>query len=215
MNILCLGDIVGRPGREALDKQLKALKKEYDIDFTVINGENSAGGSGITSRIANHFFRIGCDVITLGDHTWDQREVISYLNKEKRILRPANYSDDTPGRGYCIQELGNGLQVGVINLMGRVFMKYPLPCPFRTLEKIVQEIRLKTNIITDLGMSGPYDSVIGQNKEKIIERFLTSRPVQFEVASKDARLSGIVVDVDEETGKAISIQRIQRKVELD
>ncbi|MFT5170146.1 MAG: metallophosphoesterase (TIGR00282 family) [Candidatus Omnitrophota bacterium] len=259
MNILCLGDVVGKPGRSALNESLKALKEELAIDFTVVNAENAAGGAGVTTRIAKQFLHVGCDVLTLGDHTWDQRDLESYLDTADSVVRPINFPEGTPGKGYCIKELDNGIKVGVVNVMGNVFMKYNLPCPFRALEKIAAEIRKVTPIIvvdmhaettsekvaighfidgkvsvlvgththiqtadekvlpngtayiTDLGMTGPYDSVIGQRKDRIIKRFLTSMPTKFQVAENDVIIHGIVATVDEKTGKATAIKRVQKK----
>ena len=258
MNILCIGDIVGKPGREAVEGLLAGLKKEFEIDFAVVNAENAAGGSGLTSRIADELLKAGCDVLTLGDHVWDQKDLEGYLDKTDAVLRPANFPDGTPGRGWCVKKLPSGQSVGVVNLLGRVFMRYHLECPFRTLERIVAEIRRETPVIivdmhaeatsekvalghfvdgkvsavvgththiqtadekilprgtayiTDLGMTGPYDSVIGQGKEDIIKRFLTSRPVKFQVAENDIVVHGAVINVDERLGTARNITRIQR-----
>lgn len=258
MNILCVGDIVGKPGRAALEGLLENIKQEFNIDFTIVNAENSAGGSGITSKIAKHFFELGCDVLTLGDHVWDQKEIEGYLDEEEFIVRPANFPDGAPGKGWCIKTTSSGIKIGVVNMMGRVFMRYHVECPFRVLEAIVEEISQQTpNIIvdmhaeatsekvalghfmdgrvsaifgththiqtadekvlpkqtayiTDLGMTGPHDSVIGQNKENIVERFLTSLPVRFSVAKDDVWFQGIVVDVDEATGRARGIVRVQK-----
>ena len=249
MNILCIGDIVGKPGRLALADLLEGTKAEYKVDFTVVNAENSAGGSGLTSRIAQELFDMGCDVLTLGDHVWDQKEMQTYLPTADRVIRPANFPEGAPGNGWCIRETPKG-KVGVINLLGRVFMRYSVECPFKTLERIVNEIRKETPIIildmhaeatsekmaiahfidgkvsgvvgththiqtadekilpngtayiTDLGMSGPYDSIIGQSKENIIERFLTSIPIKFHVAQNDVSVHGVVIELDEKTGKA-------------
>lgn len=258
MNILCVGDIVGKPGRAALEGLLKDIKQEFSIDFTIVNAENSAGGSGVTSRIAKHLFELGCDVLTLGDHVWDQKEVESYLDEEEFIVRPANFPNGAPGRGWCIKTTSSGIKVGVVNMLGRVFMRYQVGCPFRALESIVEEISQQTPIIivdmhaeatsekvaighfmdgrvsaifgththiqtadekvlpkqtayiTDLGMTGPHDSVIGQNKENIVQRFLTSLPVRFSVAQEDVWLNGMVVDIDEATGRARGIVRVQK-----
>ena len=260
MKILCVGDIVGEPGREALQKLLPGLKEEFNIDLTIVNGENSAGGSGITPRLANELFKYGCDVLTTGDHVWDKQDIKGFLNETPKIIRPANFPDGTPGKGFCIVDLPGGKKVAIINLLGRVFMRYNVNCPFREAEGIIERLKgvnvivvdmhaettsekramglfldgkvsavvgTHTHIqtadeavlaegtayITDLGMTGPHDSVIGQNKRNIIERFLTSMPMKFEVATDDIRLNGVVIDVDEETGKARSIQRIQRRIE--
>lgn len=258
MNILCIGDIVGKPGREALEGLLSDLKKELEIDFVVVNAENAAGGAGLTPRIADDLLKAGCDVLTLGDHVWDQKDLEEYLDKTDAVLRPANFPDGTPGRGWCVRKTASGQSVGVVNLLGRVFMRYHLDCPFRALERIVSEIHKETPVIivdihaeatsekvalghfidgevtavvgththiqtadekilprgtayiTDLGMTGPYDSVIGQAKEDIIKRFLTSRPVKFQVAENDVIVHGALIKIDEKSGKAKKITRIQR-----
>lgn len=258
MNILCIGDIVGRPGRELLAKELANLKEMHAIDFVIVNGENAAGGSGILPKHAKEFFALGVDAITLGDHVWDKAEIGAYLEETQAIIRPANFPAGAPGRGWTVVKAKNGVKVGIINLLGRSFMRYNVNCPFRTLDEILKELtplaevivldmhaettsekvamghysdgRLSamfgththiqtadekilpkgTAYITDLGMSGPYDSVIGQNKEKILKRFLTSLPVKFEVAEGDVKLCGVVINVDEKQGKAKSISRLQQ-----
>ncbi len=260
MKILCIGDLVGKSGRKLLEGLLDGLKKELSLDFIIVNAENAAGGSGITPRIANQLFRLGCDVITLGDHVWDHQEINAYLDEKENIIRPANFPEGTPGKGWCVAKTVSGAKIGVINLLGRVFMRYNTECPFRALEKIAEHIRKETHIIlvdfhaeatsekvamgffidgkvsavfgththiqtadekilprgtayiTDAGMSGPYDSVIGQHKEKIIKRFLTCIPARFEVAKDDSCLHGVVVDIDDQTGLARNITRIQRKI---
>jgi metallophosphoesterase (TIGR00282 family) len=260
MNILCIGDIVGRPGREVLGKVLKDLKKEHSVDFTIVNAENASSGSGLIPKNAEEILLYGADVLTMGDHVWDKKEIYPYLNEQPHIIRPANFPDGAPGRGYTIAKARNGTNVGVINLLGRTFMRYNVSCPFRAAEHIAAELRKTTGVIvldmhaettsekvaighfidgkvsivfgththiqtaderilpngtayiTDLGMSGPQDSVIGQDKGKIIERFLTSMPQKFEVAEGAATIQGIVVDVDEHTGIARRITRIQRGV---
>ncbi len=234
MKILCLGDIVGKPGRKAVEVLLPGLKEEYSLDLVLVNAENAAGGSGLTSRIAKNLFNMGCDVISLGDHVWDQKELEEYLKESDKVIRPANFPEDVPGKGWCIVETSSGKKVGVINVLGRVFMRYSLNCPFRTTEALVAEIKKETNIIVvDIhaeatsekvamghfvdgtvsavfGMVGPYDSVIGQDKERIISRFLKCMPIKFQVAENDVKLCGVIVDIDDETGKANSIVRIQR-----
>ena len=261
MNILCIGDIVGKPGRNAIAGLLRDLREEFRIDFVVANAENAAGGSGLTSRIAKQLFKDGCDVLTLGDHAWDQKELEEYLKQTDAVLRPANFPEGAPGMGWCVKETPLGFKIGVINLLGRVFMRYHIECPFRTLKSIVEQIRRQTPVIvvdmhaeatsekvaighfvngevsavvgththiqtadeqilsgatayiTDLGMTGPYDSVIGQRKEDIVKRFLTSLPIRFEVAKEDIKLNGVVIDVDERTGRARRITRLQRPFE--
>ncbi len=261
MNILCIGDIVGRPGRNAVKDLLAGIAAEFEIDFVIANAENAAGGFGLTTRIANEIFDMGCHFITLGDHVWDKLEIAEYLAKTDHMVRPANFPQGTPGRGWSVVETPAGKKIGVISLLGRIFMRYNVDCPFRTLQTAVEEMRRETPIIvvdmhaeatsekvalgsfidgkvsavvgththiqtadekilpqgtayiTDLGMSGPYDSVIGQNKDIIIKRFLTSMPNKFEVATEDVWLHGAVIAVDEETGKAQNITRIKRRKE--
>ncbi len=123
MNILCIGDIVGKPGRHALEGLLSDIKKEFSIDLTIVNAENAAGGSGVTEKIAKQFFAKGCDVLTMGDHIWDQKELEEYLNEEEYLIRPANFPEGAPGRGWCIKTTSSGAKVGVVNMMGRVFMR--------------------------------------------------------------------------------------------
>jgi hypothetical protein len=262
MKILCIGDIVGQPGRDAVKELLPELKKELELDVVVANAENAAAGFGVTPRLANQLFESGCNVLTLGDHTWDKQELMPYLSEnEDRIIRPANFPADVPGKGWCLYESRSGYKIGIINLLGRVFMRYNVDCPFRKLEEILQQIRKQTNIIvvdmhaeatsekvalghfangkisaivgththvqtadekvlsggtaylTDLGMTGPHDSVIGQNKEKIIKRFLTSLPERFEIAQGDVILNAALIDIDEDSGRARSISRIQRRLQ--
>ncbi len=258
MNVLCIGDIVGSPGRRAVKEGISILRQKIGIDFVIANAENAAGGSGLTPKIALQLFEMGCDVLTLGDHVWDQKTLEPYLCEADYVLRPANFPDIAPGKGYCIKKTSTGLKVGVINILGRVFMRYNLDCPFRYLEKIAEEIKQQTNIIivdmhaeatsekvaighfidgkvsavvgththvqtadekilpnatayiTDLGMTGPQDSVIGQNKENIIRRFLSSMPVKFNVAKNNIQLQGVIISIDEYTGKARQITRIQQ-----
>ncbi|MBF0533207.1 MAG: TIGR00282 family metallophosphoesterase [Candidatus Omnitrophica bacterium] len=261
MKILCIGDIVGKPGRAAVESLLKIMKPERGIDAVVANVENAASGSGVTSRLAKHFLRMGCDVLTAGDHIWDQKEVEKYLKEEPRLLRPANFPPGAPGNGWGIYSIPGGPKVAVVSLLGRVFMRYAVDCPFRAWQRIYEEIRRETPVIivdfhgeatsekiafghfvdgqasvvfgththiqtadaqilpkgtayiTDTGMTGPYDSVIGQSKENIIQRFLLSMPVKFTVASGDIRLSGILADIDAATGKARGIERVSQKYE--
>ena len=146
MRILCVGDIVGEAGRKALEELLPGIKDEFQIDFVVVNGENAAGGAGLTPRIAEQLMRAGTDVLTLGDHVWDRPELVEYLNEKDHIVRPANFPVDTPGKGWCIAKTRNGAKIGVINLLGRVFMRYNVDCPFRKLEDILSEIKQETSI---------------------------------------------------------------------
>jgi metallophosphoesterase (TIGR00282 family) len=232
------------------------MRKNGEVDVVVVNGENAAGGSGITENVARELFSFGCDVITLGDHCWDKRDVYPYLNSEPHIIRPANFPSEAPGRGMCVIEL-NGVKIAVIALLGRTYMKYMTNCPFRVLDaslaaiggvkvilvdmhaeatsekvamgwyadgRVSAVLGTHTHIqtadekvlpkgtayITDVGMTGPYDSVIGQIKERIIARYLTGLPNKFEVAAQEATLCGVVVDIDQGNGLARSITRIQR-----
>lgn len=262
MKILCLGDIVGRPGRDALLNCLPQIRKDHAIDAVIVNAENAAGGSGLTTKFANQFLEGGCDVLTLGDHVWDQKDLESFLDESPQIVRPANFPAGAPGKGSCIWEVG-GVKIGVINLLGRTFMRYLVECPYRMARELIDEIKQQTSVIvvdfhaettsekvamghyldghasivfgththiqtaddviledgtayiTDLGMSGPYDSVIGQEKEMIIKRFLTSRPAKFQVAKNRVLLCGIIVDVDPQSGKATRIQRLQHAYQPD
>ncbi len=259
MNILCVGDIVGEPGRNLLEELLPKIAREFNLDAVIVNAENSAGGFGLTGKIADDLLAIGCDCLTLGDHVWDKREMTEYLVNTSRVIRPANFPQGAPGQGWSIIRTKAGEKIGVINLLGRVFMRYNVDCPFKTLKSIVETIRKETKIIivdmhaeatsekvaigfyidgevsavvgththiqtadekilpkgtayiTDLGMTGPYHSVIGQKKEYIIERFLTSMPNKFEVAAEDVIVCGAVIEVDEKTGLAKKITRIQKK----
>lgn len=260
MNILCIGDIVGRPGREAVHQLLPQLREEYALDFVIANAENSAAGAGIIPKVAEELFSYGCDVLTTGDHIWDKKEVLDFLDKTPNLLRPANCQAQTPGKGFFVAETEQGKKIAVINLLGRVFIRYNVNCPFEAASKILEEVKGQTQIIvvdfhgeatsekiafghfidgkvsavfgththvqtaddkilpcgtgyiTDVGMTGPFDSVIGQKKENIIERFLTSMPSKFEVAEGDIGLNGVVFTLDDTTGKAMNIVRVQRRI---
>ncbi|MCL6520034.1 MAG: TIGR00282 family metallophosphoesterase [Armatimonadetes bacterium] len=257
MRLLFIGDIVGRPGREAVSQLLPALREEYSPDFIVANGENAAGGMGITKETAAEVFQSGVDVVTLGNHVWSKKEVYTYLDEEQRLLRPANYPVGAPGRGWNIYLTKSGIRIGVINLCGRIFMEN-LEDPFRTADAILLEIGQHTNLIfidfhaevtseksalgwyldgrvtgvlgththvqtaderilpggtafiSDVGMTGPIDSVIGVKKELIISRFITQMPTKFEIAEGKAMLSAVLVEADCSTGQALSVTRIQR-----
>ncbi len=259
MKILFIGDIVGRPGRQALSAQLDRLVDRHAVDLVVVNGENSAGGFGLTSEIGRELFNLGVHVITSGNHIWDKKEALDYIASEARVLRPANYPEGLPGRGAGVFSTPGGIRVGVINLEGRVFMNN-LDCPFRVADRLVAELRRETNLIlvdfhaeatsekvalahylagrvsavvgththvqtaderilpegtafiTDVGMSGSLDSVIGIRKELAIEKFLHQIPIRFEIAKNDPVLCAVVLDVAEDTGRARGIERIYQKV---
>lgn len=256
MKILCIGDIVGKPGRDAVLAHVPQLKASGKIDFVVANAENAAAGNGITEKLAKELFSAGCDVLTLGDHVWDKKDLYPYLKETPMIIRPINFSPEAPGHGVCVIETSQGIKVGVVCLLGRTFMKYSTDCPFRAIDKvlsnefkqisvIVVDIHAEatsekitmgyfldgkvsvvfgththvqtadetilskgTAYITDVGMTGPRDSVIGQKKELILERYWTGLPQKFEVADNQAILSGIIIDIDEQTGKAREIKRV-------
>jgi len=259
MKILFIGDIVGSPGRQAVQLLLGAMRKEYHLDFVVANAENAAGGSGITPRVANELFDSGVNVLTSGDHIWKKKEIFEIIDRDVRILRPINIPQGAPGRGYFIFEAPNGAKVGVINVQGRVFLE-ALECPFRSTMQAADEILKQTSIIlldvhaeatsekvalgwyldgkvsavlgththvqtaderilpkgtayiSDVGMTGSMDSVIGRRVEDVLGKFLSSVPRRLEVAEGNVQLQGAVVDVDEQTGKAISIVRVQKKL---
>ncbi len=256
MKILVIGDVVGKPGRDILAEKLRGLRESEKIDFVVANAENAAGGSGITPIIADELYGSGIDVITSGDHIWKKREIYEYLDHTDRLLRPLNYPKGAPGKGSTIIEIKNKIKVGVINLIGRVFMD-ALDCPFVRGMEEVERIRKITPVIivdihaeatsekvalgwyfdgkisaiigththvqtadekvlpggtaylTDSGMTGPVDSVIGRKKEQIIERFITQLPTRFEMATGDSEINGAIIDIDPETGKANYIKRVQ------
>jgi metallophosphoesterase (TIGR00282 family) len=257
-NILIVGDVVGSGGREILLRRLPDVVDEHRIDFTVVNGENAAGGFGITPKIADEMFLAGVHVITTGNHVWDKREVGDYILREPRLLRPANYPSGAPGNGSIVVSPGHGLRVAVLNLMGRVFMP-TIDCPFQTGRREVEELRRETSLIvvdfhaeatseksafgwyldgevtavvgththvqtadeqvlpggtafiSDVGMTGPYRSVIGINKEMAVRKFLNQMPARFETAGGPSVLSAVVVRADAETGKALEITRLQIK----
>jgi metallophosphoesterase (TIGR00282 family) len=257
LKILFIGDVVGRAGRQALSSRLHRLVDEHRVDLVVANGENAAAGFGLTANIVTELLDLGIDVITSGNHIWDKREICDYLDRQERLLRPANYPPGLPGRGAGIYSTSAGLQVGVVNLEGRVFMSN-LDCPFRAAEQLIEEMRRRTPIIlvdfhaeatsekmalgcyldgrvsavvgththvqtaderilpggtayiTDAGMTGSRDAVIGIRKELAIEKFLTQQPVRFEVAKKDPWLCGVLIEVDEKTGRALKVERIQQ-----
>jgi metallophosphoesterase (TIGR00282 family) len=257
MKILFIGDTVGKAGRTIVRQHLKDLQEEYQVDLTILNCENAAAGFGVTPKIADEFFDWGIDVLTSGNHIWDKKEIMPYLDENPRILRPANYPADNPGKGITLLKTRSGEQAAVLNLQGRVFMP-PTDDPFRVadaeLAKLPKDLKVifvdmhgeatsekvamgwyldgrvsavvgththiptadetilpgGTAFQTDVGMAGPFYSVIGVVKEDVIRRFLTSIPSSFESASQDARLNGVFVDVDSQTGKARRIERIHR-----
>jgi metallophosphoesterase (TIGR00282 family) len=255
LRLLFLGDIIGEPGRRAVIEMLPTLKSAWGLDFVVANGENVAAGRGITPKLAIDLLRCGIAVITTGDHVWDQKDVVSFIETEPRLLRPINYPEDTPGGGSIVLETAKG-KVGVINVQGRTFMLPALENPFRRVWAEVEQLRMQTPVIfvdvhaettsekialgrfldgkvsvvagththvqtadeqifpggtafiCDAGMCGPTESVLGREIQPIVQRFYTSMPINFPVARGEVKLHGLMVDIDEENGRAIAVQRI-------
>ena len=255
LTVICVGDVFGEPGRRAVESLLPRLRKQHGADLAIVNVENSAAGFGVTPAIAKSVLDHGADVMTSGNHIWDKKEIIEYIGKENLLLRPANYPAGTPGAGSIVVKAGPH-KVGVLNLMGRVFLP-SLDCPFRKADEEVARLRLETSIvvvdmhceatsesqamgwyldgrvsavvgthrhvqtaderllpkgtayITDLGMTGPTDSVIGVDPGLALQRFLTQMPNRFEPAKGPAALHGVVIRVDPDTGRGLSIERLR------
>jgi 2',3'-cyclic-nucleotide 2'-phosphodiesterase len=260
MNVLLIGDVIGRPGRQLLEMFLPPLIQEHNLDFIIANAENIAHGFGVTPDTADQLYRTGVNILTSGNHIWDKKEILEYISKENRLLRPANYPSNVPGKGYTITESRSGHKIGIVNLQGRIFMP-PCDDPFAIGMQIIERIRRETPIIfvdmhgeassekqamgwyldgkvsavygththvptaddrvlpagtayvTDIGMSGPYDSVIGNDKDQIIQKFLDQMPTRFEVAKENPILQAMLVQVNPENGHAIHMKRITRKGE--
>ncbi|PCI97810.1 MAG: TIGR00282 family metallophosphoesterase [Alphaproteobacteria bacterium] len=260
MRILFIGDIMGRSGREALEKYLPRLKKDLNVDVAIINGENAAHGRGITEKFCKDFYEYGADIITTGDHIWDQREILKYITRDPKLLRPANFPEQTtPGNGYYLHELAGGRKILVVNMLCRVFMP-PQDDPFACMEEILSEYRLglncnaifvdlhgeassekmafgqhfsgrisavigththiptadahimngRTAYMTDAGMSGDFDSVIGTRKETSIHRFIKKTPGEhFIPANENMMLCGALVVTNDNTGKALGIEPLR------
>ncbi len=258
MKLLFIGDIVGKVGRMTTKALLPVVVDRYKVDFVIANGENAAGGFGITDKIVTEILGYGIHVITTGNHVWDKKEFITQISKEDRLLRPLNYPPYVPGYGSIMYPLSNGEKVGVLNISGRVFMS-SIDCPFRIAKAEVEKLSNATKMIiidfhgeatsekiafgyfmdgkvsaivgththvqtadekilpggtayiTDVGMTGPENSIIGIEKEQVINRFLTNLPVRFETAKGEGIFSAVVVDINEKNGKATAIQRLQLK----
>ncbi len=256
MKVLFIGDIMGEPGRRVLLKHLHQVIQDHAIDLVIGNGENAAGGFGITQDIAEELFDLGLSAITLGNHAWDKREAIDYIQKEPRIIRPANYPDGVPGKGVCVIETVQGERLVILQLMGRVFMPM-VDCPFRVAERELsrwseasdcivvdmhaettsekmamgyfldgkvsavigththvqtadeQVLPLGTGYLTDAGMTGPVQSVIGMKPNLVIQKFLTQLPRRFEVASGPSVLSAAIIDINSTSGKSQKISRLR------
>jgi len=258
MKILIAGDIVGSPGRTVFAQTAIRLRQQGKIDFVIANAENAAGGRGLTPKLADELFAAGADILTLGDHAWDQRELIPYMDQNERVIRPGNFPPGCPGRGWVRVE-HDGLNITVINLVGRVFMN-PADCPFRAADQILKQlppgpqVRIVdihaeatsekiamgryldgrvtavvgththvptadegllpkgTAYITDLGMTGPQDSVIGRELEPVLKKFITGMPHRFDIAKNKVILEGVILQVDNQTGRAKNIKRVREKM---
>lgn len=255
MKILFIGDVVGSPGRDMVKEYLPKLKEKYRPNMTIINGENAAAGKGITEKIYKEFLVHGAQVVTMGNHTWDKKEIFEFIDSAKYMIRPANFPDGTPGNGIVYINI-NGKEIAVINLQGRTFLP-PLDDPFRKVDELIDEAKKRTSIIfldfhaeatsekqamgwyvdgrvsvvvgththtqtaderilpqgtgyiTDVGMTGPYDGILGVEKDAVIKRFLTNLPVRFETDTKGrTQLNGFLVTIDEKSGKTSRVERI-------
>ncbi|MBW8348944.1 TIGR00282 family metallophosphoesterase [Bacillus sp. IITD106] len=255
MDILFVGDVVGSPGREMIKEYLPLLKRKYRPHVTIVNGENAAGGRGITEQIYKQFLEAGANVVTLGNHAWDNKGIFEFIDTAKYLVRPANFPENTPGKGLIFIRL-NSIEVAVINLQGRTFMP-PLDCPFKKAEELIALAKKRTNIIfvdfhaeatsekqamgwyldgkvsavigththiqtadnrilpngtaylTDVGMTGPYDGILGMEKEAVIKKFITALPARFEVPKSGRKqLSACMINIDDQSGKALNIKTI-------
>lgn len=257
MNILVIGDIVGRPGRRAVKALLPVVRQEYQVDFVIANAENASGGRGLTGDVMEELLFTGIDVLTMGNHVWDNKDILRFIDYEPRLVRPVNYPAPCPGQGYHIYTAGFNTRIAVINASGRVFLP-PLDCPFSAVDEVLAEIKDKADItivdfhaeatsekvafgyyfdgrvqavlgththiqtsderilpqgtayITDLGMTGPYESVLGMKKEQVLEKFLTGRPVRLEVASGKVQLEGVLLNLDDHSYQVNKIMRISK-----
>jgi hypothetical protein len=256
VRLLFIGDIVGRLGRGLVTRGVRPLVRAHGVDLVIANGENAAGGAGITRENAEEIFKAGVDVITGGNHSWDKREILEVITRQPRLLRPANYPPGTPGSGSVLVDAADGTRVGVVNVMGRVFLS-TLDDPFAAAERevaalvehgaqvIVVDMHAETTsekialswcldgrvtavigththvqtaderilpqgtaCLTDVGMTGPHDGVIGMDRDGVIARFRTALPTRFETAGGDPRLHAVLVTADPATGRATAIERL-------
>lgn len=255
MNILVMADIVGRPGRRAVKGLLPGLQKEHNIDFVIANAENAAGGRGLTRQVMDELLTSGIDVLTMGNHVWDNKDIFNFVDDEFRLVRPVNYPPYCPGQGYHVYTGGINKKIAVINAMGRVFLP-PLDCPFRTVAEVIDEVKEQSDIIiidfhaeatseklamgyyfdgkvtavlgththiqtaderilpggtayiTDLGMTGPLESILGMEKEMVINKIIYQRPVRLEVASGTAILQGVILNIDDDSNQVLKIERV-------
>lgn len=258
MKVLFIGDIVGSPGRKAVKEYISELKREMPFDYCIANGENAAGGSGITNTVAQDLYKCGIDALTLGNHTWAKKEVINFIDSDTKLIRPANYPQELPGRGSVII----GGKLGIVNLLGRVYMD-SVDCPFKALERELEYLKSHVKVvildihaeatsekcalawhsdgrvsavlgththvqtaderilpcgtafITDVGMTGPYEGIIGVDRDIVLEKFRYCMPVRFELAKGDVQFNAVHLEIDEKTGRTISIKRISKVFNYD
>jgi len=261
MRLLFLGDVVGKPGRRAVVEAVPHLVATSGAEFVIANCENASGGVGVDPRAASELLKAGVDVLTSGNHIWAKRDIIDYLRDSDVLLRPLNFVSGSPGRGFTVKRSRSGVEVGVVNLIGRVFMGN-YDCPFRAVDAALETLRPRARVVivdmhgeatsekvamgwyldgrvsavvgshthvqtaderilpqgtaylSDAGMCGPRDSVIGVKRELVLDRFLSQMPTRFEVATGPALLQGALIDVDEASGRATTITRVQQTVEV-
>ncbi len=256
LNILCIGDIVGRPGRRVLAEKLRGLIEEHSIDCVIADAENAAGGSGLTPQIYDKLLRYGVNIVTLGDHAFRKRDIIETLERADNVARPANLSEFAAGRGFALYRTSKGPTVAVLVLIGRLFMK-PADCPYNAADKLIPKLQQQADIIvvemhaeatsekvamgyhvdgraglcfgththittadekilpkgtayiTDIGMTGAHDSVLGRKTESVLKSFRTQMPVPFEIATGDVKMNAILVTIDSHTKQAERIERLR------
>ena len=258
MKVLFIGDIFGNLGRKSLKKHLKEMKRKYDVDFCIANGENAANGRGITYSIASDLYKMGVDCITLGNHTWGKSDILNFIDDDEKMVRPANYPSNLPGRGSRVISNEKGDKIGVVNVLGRVYME-GVDCPFTAIEReidylkqfvkvVIVDIHAEatsekcaiawdfdgrvsavlgththvqtaderilpcgTAFLTDVGMTGPYNGIIGVDRNIILKKFKTCMPQRFEPATGMAQINAVYLDIDDKTGRTSKIERINMK----
>jgi hypothetical protein len=256
LKVLFIGDVVGSPGRKIIKQILPEIKKENSIDFCIANGENAAGGKGITYVVAQELYSSGIDALTMGNHVWSKSEVLTFIDEDNKIVRPANYPEELPGKGSTIISNGSA-SIGILNIMGRIFME-GIDSPFKSAEKEIKELKKSTKVIivdmhaeassekcavawhldgkvscvlgththvqtsderilpfgtafiTDVGMTGPHDGIIGVDKDIILNRFLTHMPIRHELAKGRIQFNSVILEIDEKNGKTIKIERFNQ-----
>jgi len=255
--LLCIGDVVGQPGRHVLREGLETLVPAEGIDCVIVNAENAAAGSGLTASLYKKLVASGANLLTLGDHAYRRRDIIPVLETAENIVRPANFPTGAPGRTFAVYETSGGVRVAVVSLLGRMFMKQPTDCPFAAVDRVLGKIPSDVHVVvidvhaeatsekvalgwhldgkvsvvfgththiptadervlpggtayvTDLGMTGPYDSVLGRDKRRVMGAMISGVPCSFDVAEHDARMCGIMVTVESTTGRATAIERVR------